>query len=1012
MKFPHTLATALLIAMLVSFRSEPVVADDGNQQYQFAKGLYARAQWDAAADEFNSFLRLHPDHSEASTAAFYLGEALVQQRRYDDAVGRFESYLDALPNGPFRKQALFRVAECDFLGNRPTSEQRLATFSTAFPDDRLNGLVLNYRGQVALRQGDPRQAEVLFRQSLARFPDAASQDDCRIGLARALEELDQADDAERYYLALAAKPQSPKTIEAKYRLGSLRYAQQQYASALDTFAELDAIPESNPWAASAGLGKGWALMKLNRHADAGNVFARLVDQPAVAVQARYWLGLCRKAESDWGGATKALLSAAERLREERAQQNVPASAGDVTETAVLFHAGDSQLAAGNLAEARRYFDQAIAAAATSDFWLDDAHRASVQTSLRLEDHARARSDAEQFLAARPHSRVASDLLRLLVRIQLEQKDFLAAERTLCRLDEENLGTADAIEDAYLLALSYQGQRRFETALRSLQPVLAEGTGKLAADARLVEASLLVAIKRYDDALTALSAHQALSEAEPDRSQTLALMAVCHAQLGHADEASRLYKEAFSDTDESATLRWDAAEQIAEAALAAKQYDRAESLYREIINSGVEEERRGRAMVGLAWVQHGSTDDAAAEATLAELLGAAPGSNTAPEPLFLRGRVLRELGKLDAACQTFEQLVHDHSQSTYGQDALWDLAQLQEQLGRPEKAVASYQKILDLGSTHCQQAGALYNLAWLRHEQGDADEAASLFRRVVAEHHESPYWAHAILSVAQHELDAGHPTEAATILDKLLTDEPRNPVRDRALYLAGQIALADGHWGQARQRFDQLLAECPQTDLRQTAAFAAAEAAFHGTDPQALTLFERLLAETPDLTTDVRATARMRLAQLYAESGRWDDASAVADAFANDHPEFPQMYELDYVRGRCLAARALFAEARQAYEKVIHSPAGVRTETAAKAQLMIAETFFHQRRYADAYRAYMQVEILYDYPELQAAALLQAGKCRELQGNADSATQLYRQVLKNHPGTRAAEQAALQLDRET
>ena len=61
---------------------------------------------------------------------------------------------------------------------------------------------------------------------------------------------------------------------------------------------------------------------------------------------------------------------------------------------------------------------------------------------------------------------------------------------------------------------------------------------------------------------------------------------------------------------------------------------------------------------------------------------------------------------------------------------------------------------------------------------------------------------------------------------------------------------------------------------------------------------------------------------------------------------------------------------------------------------------------------MQVEILYGYPELQAAALLQAGKCQELLDRPLNATELYRLVLKNHAGTHAAEQAALRLDHET
>ena len=282
---------------------------------------------------------------------------------------------------------------------------------------------------------------------------------------------------------MAGKPQSPVAIEAKYRLASLRYAQQQYASALDTFAELDSVPESNLWGANAGLGKGWALMKLDRHADAANVFARFTNHPAVAVQARYWLGLCRKSLEDWPGATDSFLAAAEKLAAERTAKTSRSSAGDVTETAILFHAGDSQLAAGNLVEARDHFHRAIASGETNESWYDDAQRASVQTSLRLKDYDRARSDAQRFLRECPDSRVVPDLLRLLARIQLEQDDYQAAEQTLARLGRTKTDTSDSVEDAYLLALCHQGQGRHETALQVLQPVLADSTGKLTANAR-------------------------------------------------------------------------------------------------------------------------------------------------------------------------------------------------------------------------------------------------------------------------------------------------------------------------------------------------------------------------------------------------------------------------------------------------------------------------------------------------------------------------------------------------
>ena len=484
------------------------------------------------------------------------------------------------------------------------------------------------------------------------------------------------------------------------------------------------------------------------------------------------------------------------------------------------------------------------------------------------------------------------------------------------------------------------------------------------------------------------------------------------RLGNREQALKAYHEAAASGPDTTKLRCDAAEQIAQASLDAGEFDRAETLYREILAQTDDRQQKDRALVGLAWAQQGRKDLPAAEATLAQVLDHEADEAVLAEARFLRGRILQEQGKSELACQAYQQVVNEHPDSAYEPEALWNVAPLQERLGRQDEAAACYQKILDREPTAEHRAGALYNLAWIRRQEGQPDEADSHFREIVAAHRDSPYWAHASLSVAQHDLDAGRCDEARRTLDEVLKDEQGQAVRDRALYLAGQIAFASAAWHEARQRFEQVASECPRSELVATSAFASAEAAFQAKDGDTLALFERLAAQLDVLSPALRATALMRLAQLYAEASRWDEASEIAESFAERHPDFAQQYELDYVLGRCRAARALFAEAREAYGNVLNAPAAERTETAAKAQLMIAETFFHQRRYGEAYRAYMQVEVLYAYPELQGAALLQAGKCRQLQGDPAAAEILYQQVLDNYPGSRAALQAARQLERAT
>jgi tetratricopeptide (TPR) repeat protein len=155
---------------------------------------------------------------------------------------------------------------------------------------------------------------------------------------------------------------------------------------------------------------------------------------------------------------------------------------------------------------------------------------------------------------------------------------------------------------------------------------------------------------------------------------------------------------------------------------------------------------------------------------------------------------------------------------------------------------------------------------------------------------------------------------------------------------------------------------------------------------------------------------LRRAQVLCHQKRWDEAYQIASAIETAHPDFEEQYEVDYVIGRCLSSRAEFEAAREAYRKVIRSAEGAKTETAAKAQLMIAESHYHQKDYQQALREYLALEILYDYPAWQSAAVLQAGKCHEMLGEWKQAADEYTRLIADYPDTGFVEEAKERLQR--
>ena len=123
-------------------------------------------------------------------------------------------------------------------------------------------------------------------------------------------------------------------------------------------------------------------------------------------------------------------------------------------------------------------------------------------------------------------------------------------------------------------------------------------------------------------------------------------------------------------------------------------------------------------------------------------------------------------------------------------------------------------------------------------------------------------------------------------------------------------------------------------------------------------------------------------------------------------ELPVREEAIYVKARVRQQKAEFDAARELYRQIIGPQ---RTETAAKAQFMLGETFLLQERYDDALKEFLKVEILYPIPEWQSFALLEIGKCHARRSEIDNARKAFTDVVERYPTLPAASEAKKQLE---
>jgi tetratricopeptide (TPR) repeat protein len=153
-----------------------------------------------------------------------------------------------------------------------------------------------------------------------------------------------------------------------------------------------------------------------------------------------------------------------------------------------------------------------------------------------------------------------------------------------------------------------------------------------------------------------------------------------------------------------------------------------------------------------------------------------------------------------------------------------------------------------------------------------------------------------------------------------------------------------------------------------------------------------------------ASVWVMLAETQWRLKAYDEVAETVAAFRAWDAKSPVLYQADEILGRSFKSQAKWVEARAAFERVVKDPHGKLSETAAKSQFLLADTYFWEKDYPTALREYLKVDILYKFPELQAAALYQAGVCNEELQNWKEAAKTYDDLLRRFPNDKNAETA--------
>lgn len=516
------------------------------------------------------------------------------------------------------------------------------------------------------------------------------------------------------------------------------------------------------------------------------------------------------------------------------------------------------------------------------------------------------------------------------------------------------------------------------------------------EAQLAQGSLLLETKQYSEAVAPLEAVVGAKLTGDLAVKALGQLAICYARTSQLDKAKKAYEELGSTYAEHA-LMLPTTRQLAEAALDAGDKAWADKLFAAIAEKSPSADDRTRGLSGLAWTQFKSGQLEAAAGTFDRVLKTSAEPALAAEAALVRGEILEKLNRPDAALAMFDLVIEKYAKTDRYAEALWAAARLRDDLEQDRQAVELYQRLVETCPKFAQMDAVLYRQAWAMADLGQADKSQATFERLRREYPQSRYWADVTFRLAQRAFESKNYARAEELVGTVLQRKPDQAIRENAMYLRGQIAMATDKWPQAREAFEGLVKAYPGSSLRLLAEYGTAEAVFRqGNHVEAVRQLEQLSRQIQGRREGWMAIIPLRLAQSLCYEKRWDDAYEVASKIEAGCPGFDRQFEVDYVLGRCQANRGDFEQAREAYRRVIRSSSGAKTETAAKAQLMIGESYLHQKNYEAAIGEFLRVESLYAYPALQAAAVMQTAKCHELLGQRAEAVKLYERLLSVYP----------------
>lgn len=920
-----------------------------------ANGFLGRGLYEEAVLEYESFLETTPTGVPEATARYGLGVALFRLGRIEPALAQLDRIRADSGFGFEADAEVLRGHARMRLGAYARAAEHFRTIVERHPDHAsaadAGALLVESTYRAGALEDASRHGDAVAR----RWPEARLIDrvDLFSGLARlGLEQHEQA--AERFERVVRRGEDGELLDQAQLLLArSLDRAQNAEAARRGYRAVLRrGVPTYVP---EALLGLSRLVAADGNPGEAENLLVRLVTQfedVAQAPAAWYELGRIQLDKGAYADAREALANAAE------------ADADRYTDHAAYWigkshlREGRPERAAGVLGEAlERGVDPALRAETSFDYGV---------ALLRSERHADAAEHFGSWLETHPEHELGADALY---------------SQALATFRDERYGEALPLGRAFL--------ERF-------------GEHRLSADAALVAGESAYLAGDYESAQLLLDRSERLGASGAQLAQARYRRGMALYRLDRLDEAEPLLTEAAGSNDEAFRQAWLA---LGDGAFRTERWRDAERALGAYAVLGDDAPNVDDAVLklGLARARQGKQEEAIA--AFEALIDGFETSVHLPQGVFELGQSQLELGRLDAARETFGRVVDEHGQTRFAPYAMRHLGVIASRQGDPSEAARWFAMAQERGDGALAVSAALERGRSLL-GAGAYREAADVLEPLTDAGTDDDVRSKALVAYATALSRVGEHDGAIEAADTALRDYAStldagrlDAVRYERAWALRQVDRVDD----AASAYAELEADVSGGTIHAHALLdlAALEMGRDRHDA-AMPVLERLnevLSGAVDVGGEVREQAAYRTGACALKLERHAEVRA---ALANFHERWPDSELVRSAELMCAEAEMKLgrnADAADRLERLVASEPDAETLEAALLRLGDATVTLQQWSRAErAYRVHLS-----ELPEsdLWFRARFGLGWSYENQGRHDEAIEQYREVVARHKGPTAA-----------